>query len=82
MSSIFSIRLQNTKISASVLALSAFISTACKNCNEFALNWDFTDLGRKIKSLHLTEAMSYTAVISFLNHVQQLLCIIDVALER
>lgn len=52
-----------------------------KNCNEFALNLDFTDLERKIKNLNLTEILNYTAVIPFLNYVQQLLCIIEVALE-
>lgn len=42
---------------------------------------DFTDLERKIKNLNLTEILNYTAVIPFLNYVQQLLCITEVALE-
>lgn len=58
-----------------------FISMVSKNCNEFALNLDFTDLERKIKNLNLIEILNYTAVIPFLNYVQQLLCIIEVALE-
>lgn len=45
------------------------------------LNLSFTELERKVKSLHTVEGLSYTAVISLLKYVQQLLCIIDEALE-
>lgn len=61
--------------------MATLLSTVNKHCNEFELNLDFTNLGRKFKNLHLTGALSYRAVISLLNHVQQLLCITDVVLE-
>lgn len=61
--------------------MATLLSSVNKHCNEFELNLDFTNLGRKFKNLHLTGPLSYRAVISLLNHVQQLLCITDVALE-